>query len=202
MKNYGFTLIELLGVIVILALLTILVFLSIINSVKSSSEKTDDLTLELIYNATDMHVSNNRGNFKRVNGNTYCVELSTLIEEGYLKSPVKFSDEDITNSKIVKVTYKNGFDYKLTDSSSCEEQELYANGTIIYFDVDNESVCTEEEYESSYDSATQDYLNSLNEYNGITKTNELQNSCLKFYVFNDVGKDTINLILDHNTSVT
>lgn len=200
MKNYGFTLIELLGVIVILALLIIIVFPSIVNSVKGSSKKTDDLTLELIYNATDMHISNNRGNFKRTNGNTYCIKLSTLINEGYLKSPIKLSDEDITNNKVVQVTYQDGFNYELSDSTSCKDKEIYVNGDIVYFDIAAGTVCTEEKYKSSYDSTKQDYLNSVTGYNGITTTSELQNSCLKFYAFNDDGSDKINLLLDHSTT--
>ena len=46
LKNKAFTLIELLGVIIILALLMIIVFPSIINSVKNSSNKA--LGFELI----------------------------------------------------------------------------------------------------------------------------------------------------------
>ena len=58
--NRGFTLVELLGVIIILSLLLLISLPSILNSVKRSSAKTDELTKELIYNATDLYMKNDR----------------------------------------------------------------------------------------------------------------------------------------------
>ena len=63
MKKNGFTLIELLGVIIILSLLVTLVFPSIINSVRNSSENTDEVTLQLIYNAADLYIDNHKNEF-------------------------------------------------------------------------------------------------------------------------------------------
>ena len=60
MKNRGFTLLELLGVIIILALLTTLVFPSVLNAIKKSSDQTDKLSMDLISNATDIYIE--RGN--------------------------------------------------------------------------------------------------------------------------------------------
>lgn len=131
MKNNGFTLVELLGVIIILALLITLVFPSIINSVKSSGEKTDKLTLEMIYNASDLYISNHKDNFKKVNGNKYIISLEELVAEDLLASPIKLSDSDIdiTDSKSVQVTYSNGeFTYELKNSSEC----VRINRMIIY----------------------------------------------------------------------
>ena len=48
-------------------------------------------------------------------------------------------------------------------------------------------------------STIQDYQNSNTGYNG-TNPKDKQNSCLKFYAFNDDGGDKVNLILDHNTT--
>ena len=117
----GFTLIELLGVIIILALLVVLVFPSIVNSVRNSSKKTDDVTLQLIYNASNLYIDNHKNNFPRINGGKYIVDLADLIGEGHLVSPIKLSesDDDITNKKCVQVIYNNGFDYELKNYSEC-----------------------------------------------------------------------------------
>ncbi|MBQ2947333.1 MAG: hypothetical protein IJE04_05800 [Bacilli bacterium] len=67
----------------------------------------------------------------------------------------------------------------------------YEDGSIIYFDVTTGKSCTN--YHED---------NSKSGYNGISdkKTTENQNGCLKFYAFNDNGENTLNLLLDHNTS--
>ena len=121
MKNKGFTLIELLGVIIILGLLAILVFPSIINSVRNSSKKTDDLTFDLIYNAADLYIDNHKNNFPKINGGKYIVDLEDLVGEEFLVSPIKLSesDDDLTNQKCVQVSYNNGFDYELKNYSEC-----------------------------------------------------------------------------------
>ena len=69
MKNRGFTLLELLGVIVILALLTTLVFPSVLNAIKKSSNQTDKLSMDLISNAADLYIENNANDFEKTNGN-------------------------------------------------------------------------------------------------------------------------------------
>lgn len=128
MKNKGFTLIELLGVIIILAVLMIIVFPSIVNSVKNSSNKTDDLTKELIYNAADLFIDEHINDFPKMNGSKYLIELSTLVEEGLLTGPIKLSgsDMDITNNKCIQVTYQSGYQYELKDSGTCEEIIKYS----------------------------------------------------------------------------
>lgn len=120
--NKGFTLIELLGVIIIIALLTVIIFPNIINSVKNSSNKTDELTLELIYNASDLFISNHQNDFPKQNGNKYIIQLKDLVEEGHLVSPIKLSDSenDITDEKCIQVTYDDGYDYELKDNGDCE----------------------------------------------------------------------------------
>ncbi len=62
-----------------------------------------------------------------------------------------------------------------------KKAKTYANGEVVYFNVDNGTKCTSSEAVS------------------ITET---KSGCMKFYAFNDDGKDTVNLILDHNTTAT
>ena len=62
-----------------------------------------------------------------------------------------------------------------------EGSKIYKNGEIVYFNVDNGRKCTSSE---------------------AVSTTETKSGCMKFYAFNDDGKDTVNLILDHNTTAT
>ena len=110
---------ELLGVIVILTLLMILVFPSIVNYAKKSSTKTDDLTIKMIYKASDIYISNHSNDFPKNNGNKYVISLDKLVSEDLLSSPVKISDVDITTSKCVQVTYENEYKYELKDNYEC-----------------------------------------------------------------------------------
>ena len=57
----------------------------------------------------------------------------------------------------------------------------YANGTAIYFNPNNNSVCSKAE---------------------ATSNTSKSNGCMKWYTFNDDGSSTVNLLLDHNTTAT
>lgn len=55
----------------------------------------------------------------------------------------------------------------------------YTNGEVVYFNVDNGTKCTSSE---------------------AVSTTGTKSGCMKFYAFNDDGGNTVNLILDHNTT--
>lgn len=121
MREKGFTLIEILGVIIIIGLLLVIAFPKIVNFTNNSLSKTDELMKDMIYKATDLYIKDNSTNFEKVNGAIYCIELSKLVKGNYLESPIKISDEDITYSHSVKVTYRNEYDFELIDSNSCTQ---------------------------------------------------------------------------------
>ena len=58
--------------------------------------------------------------------------------------------------------------------------KIYKNGEVVYFDVDNGTKCSN--------------------YTETQSNTGTKSGCMKFYAFNDDGKDTVNLILDHNTT--
>ncbi len=65
-----------------------------------------------------------------------------------------------------------------------EEIPLYKNGEVVYFNVTTGEKCLSSNYTE-------------------TQSNTgAKEGCMKFYAFNDDGKDTVNLILDHNTTAT
>ena len=112
MNKKGFTLIELLGVILIISLLVMIVLPRITNSVKNFSSKTDKLMLNMIKDAAKLYVGDNVSKFKKENGSNYCVTIQDLVNENYLKGPIEYKGENITNTKGLKVSYNNGFEYE------------------------------------------------------------------------------------------
>ena len=64
------------------------------------------------------------------------------------------------------------------------EKLLYVNGEIVYFNVTTGEKCSSSDYTETQSST------------GVKE------GCMKFYAFNDNGGNTINLILDHNTTAT
>ena len=177
MKNRGFTLLELLGVIVILALLTTLVFPSVLNAIKKSSNQTDKLSMDLISNAADLYIENNTNEFIKFNGNKYVIEIETLIDEGNLPSNIKISDIDNIDDACVQVSYENEFQYELKQKGTCEK--------LIQFD----SIC-----EIASDS-TVIGLNAGAKYNCKVDPNR---DAYTFYVLTVPTDNTINLIMDRN----
>ena len=63
-----------------------------------------------------------------------------------------------------------------------EEMPPYTNGEVVYFNVTTGKKC------------------SSSDYTGTQSNVGVKSGCMKFYAFNDDGKDTVNLILDHNTT--
>lgn len=99
----------------------ILVFPSIINSIKKTSNSTDEMTLELIYNASDIYVKNHINDFPKVEGNKYVITLRELVDEDLLTSNIKLSNsnDNLIDKKCIEVTYDENYKYELKDE--CEE---------------------------------------------------------------------------------
>ena len=180
MKNKGFTLTELLGVIIILSILVLLVFPKVYNSVKSN-KNGDKVVEKIIYNATSLYMDDNSDYYIKDQSKTYCIKIKDLVDNDYLKAPVKYKDKrDITNYMTVKVTYNDGFNYEIVNNEDCLKS--YNNGEVVYFNVDKGMKC--------------------NNYTETQSNTGVNSGCMKFYAFNDVGGSNVNLLLDHNTTAT
>ena len=117
----GFTLVEFLGVIILLAIITLLVLPNIVGSVKGSKDKVDNTTLEMIYSASDLYVSNHPDYFPKDNRNKFIIELTDLITDKLLEGPIKlFDGTDITDKKCVQVIYQDEYKYELKNAGECE----------------------------------------------------------------------------------
>ncbi len=102
---------------------------------------------------------------------------STIIICGYFiyDSSRKVDNKD-TNDELSERDNRN-------QSINQNINNKYENGTAIYYNPVSGEVCT-------------DYVES-------NSLNENKTGCMKWYTFNDTeGTDTVNLILDHNTTAT
>ena len=126
----GFTLIELLGVVIILGLLVTLVLPSIINSIKKSSDETDTITKDLVLNAADLYIRDNKNYYEVSNGSEFCIPLIDLTNSSYLKTPLSYkNNDDITNNYSVKVYFNEKYSYELIESKNCPEPIFVAKTT-------------------------------------------------------------------------
>ena len=116
----GFTLIELLVVIILIAAIVLLAIPKITNSVKNYNTNVDKTTLNIIKEATKLYISDNESLYPKGSQNTYCISLNELIEKDYLKNTIQYNNQDITNTKVMKVTYDNGFNYELVNKKDCK----------------------------------------------------------------------------------
>lgn len=157
----GFTLIELLGTIVILGLIALIATPPIVNIIKRSTSKIDQSTLRFMYSNGQTFVLDNAEDYNMTEGNSICVQLDTLIEEGALKeSFAKTSDIDRTKylRYQVGINDKLAYDLSLYDIDQCDEAivaelklgQATTNRIQIFMDAKN-STSKHLKYEFSID---------------------------------------------------
>jgi len=120
MNKKAFTLVELMGVITVLALISLLIAPTIINQIKKSQGRIDDVTKKLIFSATELYLDNKLADYPKNNGSTYCIKLEDLVNDGKLSSPVlDASGNEISLNKIVNVeVINNNYSYRIVNT--CE----------------------------------------------------------------------------------
>ena len=106
MKRKGFTLIELLGVLVLLALIVLLAWSRLSNTITEVRKTLSEENLKLIYSAAENYIENNSEKYPRISGNKYCVSLEVLANEGLLPDELKnyVNDQDISLQSTVELT--------------------------------------------------------------------------------------------------
>ena len=188
MKKNGFTLIEMLAVVIILTLLTLLIMPNVINSIKSYQSTTDSLSMAIIESAADSYIDDYKNSYPSHYGNTYCITINKLVDLGYLKKPVKYQDEDITDLKTLKVTYDDTYEYELVDKGTCIIDPL---------------ICTPVDE----DNLTTGTVPSKDENGNIIFTQGDEYICevkedvkYRFFVLSTEG-EKVNLIMDRNITI-
>lgn len=119
-NNKGFTLIELIGVISILSILSLIFIPKLIYQFKKEDEKIDSITEDIIKRQAEVYLENNQ-NYSKIG--TYCISISTLIDNDYLEDNFKVSNkESIIENKVIQAKGDgNVFELSLVDIEDCED---------------------------------------------------------------------------------
>ena len=137
MNTKGFTLAELLGVIVILLALSLLAFPPILNRLNITKVKINDATLKVYASALDEYLDSNHHRYEFLVGNTYCIKLKSLVDDGKLVKPLKdsVSGKDISEENYFLVSKKEDeFDYSVSDTKPNDCIDLSFTNYVITFD--------------------------------------------------------------------
>ena len=189
MRKKGFTLIELLAVIVILAVIAIIATPAVLNIIEDSKKSAAEASARNIVDTAKTHYMQNIMDNKP-NSN---VDLSTntlkydgeQAKKGLLSYDANgnVSGKMYISGYCVEVSVDGNVTSTKTGESECTieipQVTTYANGTVVYYNPETNTKCT----------ASQ-----------AVSTTGTKTGCMKWYTFNDEGTDTINLLLDHNTT--
>ena len=156
----GFTLVELIGVVIILALIALLAFPPILNSIRKTKSELSDASKEILYNAANLYVSENLNDFPKRNGNTFCVTLNTLSSKEYLPTKVydSITGEEISQDSLIEIKVEND-SYTYNMNNECVEDiyvppnkpELLDNMVPIKYNGTNWVVASESDKWYDYD---------------------------------------------------
>ena len=196
MKKRGFTLIELLAVIVVLAIIALIATPIVMNTIKRAQKGAAERSAENYIDAVETVVAT-----KRLDGNI--LEGEYIIQTDGNLCPTSGCGEDDKDKVVIEmngnkpirgtIVIKDG--QVTTDSKmivgeygvSYDEvakryvaTRAYKNGEVVYFNVTTGERCSN--------------------YNESQSNIGVKEGCMKFYAFNDDGGNTVNLILDHNTT--
>jgi len=194
-KNKGFTLIELLAVIVILAVIALIatpLIMGVINNARKNSARNNiygyvkAVELALASNTSE-EVSDLDGMYT-IDGKT--IKLGTTTISVNYKGNTVSGELRVYNNAVDYGTFKSGsYDVTYHDGTAYIAGEAntttaYADGTVVYFNPDTGTKCTQAEYTSNDGSAT-----------------NKKSGCMRWYTFGDkTGNTSVKMILDHNTS--
>lgn len=122
MNNKGFTLIEMLAAGLLLLAVSMIAVPMILNQISERKKEISDTTLNTIYSAANLYLDDYQVINNLQAGNDYCVSLDKLVNEGYLKYPIKdaISKEEIPLTKYVKTKVNANmefYNFELTDTS-------------------------------------------------------------------------------------
>lgn len=181
MNKKGFTLIELIAIIIIVSIIMIVSFSSLTRTLKKTKLKEVEDFKTKIATATQIYVETELMRHETFNTGTYMkIGVDELLNNGYINDDIEVADK-CTFANTTILAYKN-YDKTITYYVKCDDDyEYYTNGMPIYFNPTTGLSCT-------------DYVET-NSDTGNTA------GCMKWYTFNDTeDSNTINLILDHNTT--
>lgn len=192
----GFTLIELLAVILILGIIALIAIPTVNNIIKSSKEESFKVSSNNILNSVINDCNTKKLKNEKIN-TTYVIEdgVSTSKIEVKGNLPIRGIinlDSDcnvsfnLTNGNFI--SNKNTTDETVDVIEGTFNYKKYNDGQVVYFNPVTGSKCLLADYTAN---------------TGASNTGKVS-GCMKWYAFNDLGSsvNTLNLLLDHNTTAT
>ena len=181
MNKKGFTLTELMAVITLLALIAIIAFPPLLKQIKGTKSKIDEATENLIITGAVNYVDENKNNFPKVSGNTYCVILQTLVDNNKIsKDLVDSKGNKLDLTQYVKVRISNNqYTYDIVDNCPAFAIGDLEIGTEVYYNPVENAICEN--------------------YTEANSATGVKTGCMRWYVYKIEGNN-IGLILDHNTT--
>ena len=212
MKNKkGFTLIELLAVIVVLAIIALIATPIVMNTIKNAKKGAAERTADNYIKQVETAVAESRIDGTKVANGTYNIQpdgnlcpASGCGENDKNKITIDMSGNKPTSGKI-KIT--NGSVDQSSSSMTVGSYEVAYNPTTKKYEATEKGNTTPETPQptKTYTNGEVVYFNvttgeKCSDYTETQSNTGTKSGCMKFYAFNDDGKDTVNLILDHNTT--
>lgn len=199
MKNKkGFTLIEVLGVLIILCIIFVLVFPNILNQFKKSEDAIDEATQKLIVDAAEDYMNQNY--VVRQNNSVFCLELSSMVEQGLLKEE-QVKDID----KYVKVNYQNDkYTFDLSDAcvASASNMLILVGGKDVEINLNdtyNENGANA--FDKDYIDKSADIVRTIYDINGKKVDSINTSSITKYVIEYAVDIDDNELKINRNVNV-
>lgn len=186
MKKDGFTLVELLAVIVIMGIVGLIVFPSITTVIKNSKEKSYNIQINLIKNATKKWIVDNNDDLLQRDPyhlNNINLTLTTLKKEGYLQ------DEFIENPKTKKIM--TGCVVVSYQSNKNQYEYTYEDGKDTYSKKDTKEEKRAEEMAGCDNKKGYVYTYLENSNNTLEKTGGNKNSEGNDIKLSEIFADTL-----------
>ena len=109
-----------------MSVLALVLVPQILNQVNQSRGQISGVTLKVLYQAGEIYLDKHQSTYHIAPGNTFCITLQEMVEEGELETPIldANSGSEISLSKVLKFSVNQYnvlvYEEKLYDASQCQ----------------------------------------------------------------------------------